>query len=221
MLCSPNRFANQQTVWSYCRFRPMPQFGNYIRQPLNKSYDETRRKGNAGRKVLFPGRVGAIIKKIGDFFKGDYLQMTCNYSDEDKRQMLITAKSRNKSRLRELIDFCRLSGFRKLGIATCAGVLVYGARLARLLEEAGFEVFIINCKESGLKASELNEELHGPSCDPLSQAEYLNGKGTELNIIVGLCLGHGLLFEKHSAAPMTTFLVKDFATGHKTAESLV
>ena len=117
MLCSPNRFANHQTVWSYCRFRPMPQFGNYIRQPLNKSYDETRRKGNAGRKVLFPGRVGAIIKKIGDFFKGDYLQMTCNYSDEDKRQMLITAKSRNKSRLRELIDFCRLSGFRKLGPA--------------------------------------------------------------------------------------------------------
>ncbi len=97
MLCSPNRFANQQTVWSYCRFRPMLQFGNYIRQPLNKFYDETRRNGNAGRKVLFPGRVGAIIKKIGDFFKGDYLQMTCNYSDEDKRQMLITAKSRNKS----------------------------------------------------------------------------------------------------------------------------
>lgn len=55
----------------------------------------------------------------------------------------------------------------------------------------------------------------------MSQAEYLNGKGTELNIIVGLCLGHGLLFEKHSAAPVTTFLVKDFATGHKTAESLV
>ena len=105
----------------------MLQFGNYIRQPLNKSYDET-------------SRVGAIIKKIGDFFKGDYLQMTCNYSDEDKRQMLITAKSRNKSRLRELIDFCRLSGFRKLGIATCAGVLVYGARLARLLEEAGFAI---------------------------------------------------------------------------------
>ena len=44
---------------------------------------------------------------------------------------------------------------------------------------------------------------------------------SELNIIVGLCLGHGLLFEKHSAAPVTTFLVKDFATGHKTAESLV
>lgn len=69
MLCSPNRFANQQTVWSYCRFRPMPQFGNYIRQPLNKSYDETRRKGNAGRKVLFPGRVGAIIKKSETFSK--------------------------------------------------------------------------------------------------------------------------------------------------------
>ena len=98
---------------------------------------------------------------------------------------------------------------------------VFGNWELQLLEEAGFEVFIINCKESGLKASELNEELHGPSCDPLSQADYLNEKGTELNIIVGLCLGHGLLFEKHSAAPVTTFLVKDFATGHKTAESLV
>lgn len=146
--------------------------------------------------------------------------MTYNYSDEDKRQMLITAKSRSKSRLQELIDFCHLSGFRKLGIASCVGVLAYGARLAQLLEEAGFEVFIINCKESGLKASELNEELRGPSCDPLSQADYLNEKGTELNIIVGLCLGHGLLFEKYSAAPVTTFLVKDFATKHNPAENL-
>ena len=44
---------------------------------------------------------------------------------------------------------------------------------------------------------------------------------TDLNINVGLCLGHELLFEQHSAAPVTTFLVKDFATGHKTVENLI
>ena len=42
-----------------------------------------------------------------------------------------------------------------------------------------------------------------------------------MNINVGLCLGHELLFEQHSAAPVTTFLVKDFATGHKTVENLI
>ncbi len=147
--------------------------------------------------------------------------MTHHYSDEDKRQMLIAAQSLNKSRLRELIDFCHLSGFRKLGIATCTGVVAYGTRLAQLLEEAGFEVYSINCKESGLKACELNESLRGPSCDPLSQAEYLNAQGCELNIIVGLCLGHGILFEKYSKAPVTTFLVKDFATKHNPATNLL
>nr|QIM10769.1 hypothetical protein PlAlph_6610 [uncultured Alphaproteobacteria bacterium] len=143
-----------------------------------------------------------------------------HYSTDDKQTMLLAAQARNKSRLQELINFAKLSGFTKLGIANCRGVQPYADKLRDLLLEAGFEVFSISCKDSGLNGAEIDEVLSGPSCDPVSQAEYLNACQTELNIEVGLCLGHGLLFSSHSHALVTTFLVKDFATKHKTVENL-
>lgn len=147
--------------------------------------------------------------------------MSVEYSPEDREVMITSAYASNDSRLQELIDFARLSGYQKLGIACCAKMQPYAEKLEKLLKTAGFEVFRIHCHESGLEASEFSEDLQGKSCDPLSQAEYLNEHKTDLNINVGLCLGHELLFEQHSAAPVTTFLVKDFATGHKTVENLI
>lgn len=142
------------------------------------------------------------------------------YNQADIETMIISAQARDKSRLQELIRFTHLSGYKKIGIANCAGVQKYAENLMRILVSEGFEVFSINCKQSGLKGEELSTELNGPSCDPVSQAEYLNQCQTDINIEVGLCLGHGLLFSKHSQAPVTTFLVKDFATEHKTVECL-
>ncbi len=142
------------------------------------------------------------------------------YNQADIETMIISAQARDKSRLQELIRFAHLSGYKKIGIANCAGVQKYAENLMRILLSEGFEVFSINCKQSGLKGEELSTELNGPSCDPVSQAEYLSQCKTDINIEVGLCLGHGLLFSKHSQAPVTTFVVKDFATEHKTVECL-
>ncbi len=147
--------------------------------------------------------------------------MTAFYNSQDVEIMKISAKAHHKSRLKELIDYLRLSGFQKIGIANCIGVQPYADRLAQLLCEAGFDVAAVNCKESGLKGQDICSELSGPSCDPVAQAEFLNKEKTDFNIDVGLCLGHGLLFRKHSAAETTTFLVKDFATGHKSVENLL
>lgn len=142
------------------------------------------------------------------------------YDEIDTKTMVLAAAARNKSHLQELIDFAKISGFKKLGIANCKGVQPYADRLRDILRAAGFEVFAVNCKESGLDAATLSPELKGPSCDPVFQAHYLNQQKTDFNINVGLCLGHGLLFQKHSAVAVTTFLVKDFATKHKTVDNL-
>ncbi len=147
--------------------------------------------------------------------------MACDYTNQDKEMMKIAARSKSKSRLQELIDFAKLSGFKKIGIANCKGVQPYADKLAELLKEAGFDVVAVNCKESGLDGCDICEEMAGPCCDPVSQAAYLNGQKTDFNINVGLCLGHGLLFQKYSEAEVTTFLVKDFATNHKTVENLL
>lgn len=134
--------------------------------------------------------------------------------------MKLTAKAKNKSRLQELIDYAKLAGYRRLGVANCKGVQPYADKLVQLLRAAGFEVASVNCRESGLDGAVICEDMSGGCCDPLAQADFLNGQGTELNINVGLCLGHGLLFQKYSDAEVTTFLVKDFATNHKTVENL-
>jgi uncharacterized metal-binding protein len=41
-----------------------------------------------------------------------------------------------------------------------------------------------------------------------------------MNVIVGLCVGHDMLFSKHSRAPVTTLVVKDRVTGHNPAAVL-
>lgn len=55
----------------------------------------------------------------------------------------------------------------------------------------------------------------GPNmCNPILQARHLNRLGTELNIVVGLCVGHDSIFYKYSQALTTTLVVKDRVTGH-------
>lgn len=133
----------------------------------------------------------------------------------------MAAEAKSKSRLQELVSYIKLAGFKKIGIANCKGVQEYADKLTEILKMSGFEVVAVNCKESGLDGCVICEEMSGPCCDPVFQARFLNEAGTDFNINVGLCLGHGLLFQKYSNAEVTTFLVKDFATNHKTVENLI
>ncbi len=57
-------------------------------------------------------------------------------------------------------------------------------------------------------------------CNPLMQAEVLNENGTELNIMAGLCVGHDVLFIKHSKAGVTPLVVKDRVLNHNPAAAL-
>ena len=146
--------------------------------------------------------------------------MTCSYGEEDRAVMKITVEAKNVSRLQELIDFAKICGYKKLGVANCKGVQPYANKLVELLKAAGFDVVSMNCRQSGMDGAEICDSMAGSCCDPLSQAEFMNKEKTDFNINVGLCLGHGLLFTKHSQAQVTTFLVKDFRTGHKTIQNL-
>ena len=143
------------------------------------------------------------------------------YNDQEIKEMNIIKNSLNRSRLQELINYAKNSNYKKIGIANCLSMQKYADKLIEILKNEGFEVVSINCKNSGLQNSDLfGEEAKGPSCDPLSQADFLNNEKTDLNINVGLCLGHGILFSKHSNAPTTTFIVKDFATNHNSISNL-
>jgi uncharacterized metal-binding protein len=126
------------------------------------------------------------------------------------------------TRVEDTIAFARLMGYRKIGIATCIGLLDESERLAAILKAQGFEPQSVCCKAGSIDKKELGlrEEdkvrpnSFEPACNPIAQARICNEIGTDMNILVGLCVGHDMLFNKHSVAPVTTLVVKDRVTGH-------
>lgn len=126
------------------------------------------------------------------------------------------------TRVEDTIAFAKLMGYRKIGIATCIGLLDETERLSKILAAQGFEPVSVCCKagsidklELGLAESDkVRPGTFEPACNPIAQAEICNRLGTDMNVIVGLCVGHDMLFNKHSKAPVTTLIVKDRVTGH-------
>lgn len=57
-------------------------------------------------------------------------------------------------------------------------------------------------------------------CNPILQAKMLNEAKTDLNVVVGLCVGHDSLFYKYSEALTTTAVTKDRVLGHNPAAAL-
>lgn len=128
-------------------------------------------------------------------------------------------------RVQETIVFAQRMGYHKIGIATCVGLIRESRILAKILRAHGFEVYGIGCKVGELAKDDLGipPEHHGPgeiACNPVMQAELLNEAGTDLNIVMGLCVGHDSLFYKHAKGITTTLVTKDRVTGHNPAAVL-
>jgi uncharacterized metal-binding protein len=122
-------------------------------------------------------------------------------------------------RLRELIEFSRLMGYRRLGLAFCIGLSNEARMLQGILKTNGFEVSSVCCKVCGIMKEEFElQKIVGgrdeAMCNPIGQAEVLNREGVDLAIGVGLCVGHDVLFIKHCKAPFTPLVVKDRVLAH-------
>jgi uncharacterized metal-binding protein len=143
------------------------------------------------------------------------------YDAQDLHLMRLAdaAKARGADRVEELVRFARAGGFNRLGIAHCVAVAGAAEKLeARLREE--FTVVRVDCKVGHIPADLLVEGGKGTACNPIGQAKELALAGTDLNIVLGLCLGHDLIFARHSAAPITTLVVKDRLHQHNPIAAL-
>jgi uncharacterized metal-binding protein len=132
------------------------------------------------------------------------------------------------TRVEETMEFARRLGFKKLGIAFCAGLREEGRLLERVLKSNGFEVVSAMCKTGAIPKEEIgiaDSEKVRPGgfeamCNPIGQARLLNDAGTDLNIMVGLCVGHDSLFIKYSDALVTCLVAKDRVMGHNPVAAL-
>ena len=129
-------------------------------------------------------------------------------------------------RLKDTVEYAKGMGYKRVGLAFCIGLLKETQRIAEILEDYGFEVISICCKTGGVKKTEVGipEEYTMFSktgytiglitCNPAAQALLLNESETDMNIIVGLCVGHDITFTHLSKAPVTTLIAKDRSAPH-------
>ena len=134
-----------------------------------------------------------------------------------------------RPRIKEIAEFAKKIGENKLGIAFCSGLFEETHRANAILENHGFEIVSVMCSCGSIDKHEVgippeyrirNPDNFEAACNPLLQAELLNKAETAFNIIIGLCVGHDMLFTSHSKAPVTTLIVKDRLTGHNPVISL-
>ncbi|MEW5952907.1 MAG: DUF1847 domain-containing protein [Bacillota bacterium] len=124
----------------------------------------------------------------------------------------------NLTRLEELIKFCLEMQYQKIGIAFCVGLAEEAGLLSKILEQH-FKVDSVCCKMCGLDKKDydvknVKEGRFEALCNPLGQAKMLNKAKTDLNVELGLCVGHDILFHKYSEAPVSVFAVKDRVLAH-------
>ena len=153
------------------------------------------------------------------------------YDEGSNRQIMQTAAQVEYDgylkwcRVQETIEFAKRMNYHKIGIATCVGLIQETRIVTKILRSHGFEVFGIACKAGAIPKVDMGidgrcSEIGVNSCNPILQAKMLNAQQTDLNIVMGLCVGHDSLFYNYSVAPATTLVVKDRVLGHNPVAAL-
>jgi len=132
------------------------------------------------------------------------------------------------TRVEEIIAFAKKMGFKKIGIATCISFVDLARTLSGILESHGFEVASAACKNGGVPKEliglrdeeKIRPGSHESMCNPISQAELVNRAGCQLNIVLGLCVGHDSLFFRYSEGLATTLVAKDRVLAHNPVGAL-
>jgi uncharacterized metal-binding protein len=131
-------------------------------------------------------------------------------------------------RVQEVIEFARRLGIKRIGLAFCIGLRKEAKTFSEILEAQGFEVVSVCCKVGGEPKENLGLEdsekvvpgVYEAYCNPIAQALILENEGCELNVLVGLCVGHDSLFIRHAKTLTTVLVAKDRVTGHNPAAAL-
>lgn len=151
------------------------------------------------------------------------------YADQETVRRLALESARTEAagygrttRIEDIMDFARRIGAQKLGIAHCVGLMEEARRARDIFLAQGFEVYAVCCKVGSIAKETIGladgEKVHPGRyealCSPLGQAALLDRAGTQLNVVIGLCVGHDSLFFMHSTAPATVLVAKDRVLGH-------
>ncbi len=153
------------------------------------------------------------------------------YDEGNNRQIMIASAEVEYegycqwTRVQEIMEFARKINANRIGIANCIGLINEARIFAKILRANGFEVYSVICKVAGQAKSSMGipaecEKIGPAMCNPIMQARLLNKAKTDLNVVIGLCVGHDSLFYKYSDAYVTTLVTKDRVTGNNPVAAL-
>lgn len=159
------------------------------------------------------------IAEIREFARKASIQEAECYANRHQRPYVMQP---TKTRIVEIYKFAKKMDFSRLGLAFCIGLAREAGTVENILKTHGFEVVSVVCKGGRTSKAMVGvrdeEKIHQGTdeamCNPIYQAKLLNHEKAELNILLGLCVGHDSLFFKYAEAPTTVLAVKDRVTGH-------
>jgi uncharacterized metal-binding protein len=132
------------------------------------------------------------------------------------------------TRVEEVAAFAKRINAKKIGIATCVGLINETKAFIKFLDAQGISSYTVACKVGAVDKTEIGippehkikKGEHESACNPVLQARILAREKTDLNVIVGLCVGHDSMFIKYSEAPTTYLVVKDRVLAHNPVGAL-
>ena len=125
-------------------------------------------------------------EKLKDILK--YYNEEENYSIAKASAEVVMDNYGGKTRVKEIVDFCKQMKYKKIGLAFCVGLAKEANIFIQILKKHGFDVESIICKVGSVGREIIGiDDCDVPMCNPIAQAKFLNDEKTEFNIVLGLC----------------------------------
>ncbi len=176
----------------------------------NCTYDKQCRSTEACKATLFDR--DEVVQKYAEESK--IVQAAADLVDFGRAGTL--------SRLQETIAFAQKMKYKRIGLAYCYGMEKQVTQLAEIIRSNGLNVRAVSCTVGGIPQNQVNPESSfcTVSCNPIGQAMQMNSEKVDLVLMVGLCLGHDILFQREVKADCTTLVVKDRVHNHAPLKAL-
>ena len=135
---------------------------------------------------------------------------------------LIDTGGAQKSRVEHIVDFSRSLGVKRIGIASCLRYIKDAYFVQGLFQKEGFQVPAVFCKVGGWQTKDIDIEKNTDwiICNPIGQAMILNELGCEIEVTLGLCMGHEMIFNKYAEGYVTNLYVKEKISHERPRETV-
>ncbi|MFA7114688.1 MAG: DUF1847 domain-containing protein [Candidatus Omnitrophota bacterium] len=164
----------------------------------------------------------ALGEKKKDCLEIDYEKIirsvSLNEKNEIKKTNIATQKAFRK-RLNKDFAVNWLVGFiinffsvkARIGVVSCLGSVEHAGKIINVLKENNINAALIPCKLGGLEikiTTKNGEKKKHPGCNPIAQAKIVNNLKLDAVVMVGVCIGHDMLFIKHCKTYVIPFITK-------------